>query len=132
MEWILEDNKITKSRCFTMLQDANIKLPAMYRLGYNNNNCIGCVKGQMSYWNKIRVDFPLHFDKMARLERKLNVAICKSYAKDGKRKRIFLDSLDPNAGTRHKLPDIDCGVLCLNDTAMREEAEYALKEKLEI
>ena len=22
-----------------------IEIPVMYRLGYNNNNCVGCVKG---------------------------------------------------------------------------------------
>ena len=32
-------------------------------MGYNNNNCIGCIKGGMGYWNKIRVDFPEVFEK---------------------------------------------------------------------
>ena len=40
----------------------------MYKLGYNNNNCIGCVKGGQAYWNKIRIDFPETFNKMAKLE----------------------------------------------------------------
>ena len=30
----------------------------MYDLGYPNNNCIGCIKGGMGYWNRIRKDFP--------------------------------------------------------------------------
>jgi hypothetical protein len=85
----------------------------MYKLGYNNNNCIGCVKGQAGYWNKIRVDFPDAFDRMAKMERKLNVAINKTYAGDGKRKRIFLDELDPSAGRNVPMPEIDCGVLCI-------------------
>ncbi len=37
----------------------------MYDLGYPNNNCIGCVKGGMGYWNKIRKDFPEVFQKRA-------------------------------------------------------------------
>lgn len=112
-EWILADADISKNDCYRMVSDAGIELPAMYKLGYNNNNCVGCVKGQAGYWNKIRVDFPEAFDRMALMERQLNVAINKSYAGDGKRKRVFLDELDPNAGRNVKPPDIECGVLCL-------------------
>ena len=113
VEWILLDNNIHKNDCYRMLQEAGIDLPMMYKLGYNNNNCIGCVKGQAGYWNKIRVDFPDAFDRMAKMERKLNVAINKTYAGDGKRKRIFLDELDPSAGRNVPMPEIDCGVLCI-------------------
>jgi PP-loop superfamily ATP-utilizing enzyme len=113
VEWILLDNGVKKNDCYRMLQEAGIDLPMMYKLGYNNNNCIGCVKGQAGYWNKIRVDFPDAFDRMAKLERKLNVAINKTYAGDGKRKRVFLDELDPSAGRNVPMPDIDCGVLCI-------------------
>lgn len=113
IEWILYENKITKTDCYKIIQEANIDLPMMYKLGYNNNNCIGCVKGQAGYWNKIRVDFPEMFKKMAEQERKMDVAINKTYAGDGKRKRIFLDELDPCAGRNIKEPDIECGVLCL-------------------
>lgn len=52
-----------------MLWKAGIKIPAMYKMGYNNNNCIGCVKGGMGYWNKIRKDFPEVFAQMAQIER---------------------------------------------------------------
>ena len=113
-EWILLDRGITKGTCYRIIRDAGIELPTMYKLGYNNNNCVGCVKGQQGYWNKIRVDFPRVFQKMAKQERKMNVAICKTYAGDGKRKRVFLDELDPNAGRYQPLPDIECGVLCVS------------------
>ncbi len=112
VEWVLNDLGITKTDCYRLLQSAGITLPAMYLMGYNNNNCIGCVKGQAGYWNKIRRDFPDAFLRMATLERKMNVAINKSYAGDGKRKRVFLDELDPLAGRGVPLPDIDCGVMC--------------------
>ena len=74
---------------------------------------IGCVKGQAGYWNKIRVDFPEAFDRMAKQERKMGVAINKSYAGDKKRKRVFLDELDPKAGRDVPLPDIECGAICI-------------------
>jgi len=112
LAWVLRDEGITKSECYTRIMQAGIELPAMYRLGYNNNNCIGCVKGQMGYWNKIRKDFPEAFARMARQERKMNVAICKTEA-GGVRRRVFLDELDPSAGHHPSEPDIECGVLCL-------------------
>ena len=112
-DWILRNCNVTKRDTLTRLKAAGIALPEMYRLGYKNNNCIGCVKGQAGYWNKIRVDFPDAFDRMAKQERKMNVAINKSYAGDKIRKRVFLDELPPNAGRYKSEPDIDCGILCL-------------------
>lgn len=113
VEWVLRDAGVSKSDCYRIIQRAGIELPAMYLLGYNNNNCIGCVKGQAGYWNKIRVDFPDAFNRMAETERKLGVAINKSYAGDGKRKKVFLDELDPSAGRGVPLPDIECGAICV-------------------
>ena len=107
----LIEHNLSKDDCFTTIANAGIRLPAMYLLGYRNNNCIGCVKGQAGYWNKIRRDFPEVFERMARMERELNVALCKSYAVDGKRKRIFLDELDPGFG---RYEPIECGLFCGN------------------
>lgn len=112
-DWILRDNNITKRDTLVTIKKAGIELPAMYKLGYKNNNCIGCVKGQKGYWNKIRVDFPDAFQRMAEQERKMNVAINKSYSRDGKRIRVFLDELPPDSGNFQKEPDIECGILCL-------------------
>lgn len=42
----------------------------------------------------------------------LDAAICKSYAGDGERKRVFLDELDPEAGRYEAEPDIACSTLC--------------------
>ena len=70
-EFPLVNSGITKADCHRIIRDAGIDIPAMYRLGYKNNNCIGCVKGGSGYWNKIRKDFPEIFEKMAKTERKL-------------------------------------------------------------
>ncbi len=107
----LIDAGYSKARCLEVLASAGIELPMMYRLGYRNNNCIGCPKGGQGYWNMIRCDFPEVFERMAKLERELNVAINKSYAGDGKRKRVFLDELDPAAG-RGFIEPMDCGLFC--------------------
>lgn len=115
-EFPLFEAGITKRRCHEIVREAGIELPMMYRLGYKNNNCIGCVKGQSGYWNKIRRDFPETFDRMATLERKLNAAICKKEGvTDGKRwrKRVFLDELPPDTGRYEAEPSLECGVLCV-------------------
>jgi len=85
------------------LEKQGIKRPTMYTLGYNNNNCIGCVKGGMGYWNKIRTDFPGHFKKMADAERLVGNSCIRG---------IFLDELDPEAGRKQKIVTPDCGNFC--------------------
>lgn len=111
-DWILADSGISKRDCLRMVRDAGIPLPAMYRLGYRNNNCIGCVKGGMGYWNKIRKDFPEAFARMAAQERKMDVAICSTKSSTKKRLRVFLDELPPTAGRYESEPDFDCGPQC--------------------
>jgi len=76
---ILADAGLSKNDCYDFLALYGIKLPEMYLLGYRNNNCIGCVKGQMGYWNKIRIDFPDVFNRMSGLEREFNCALNKRY-----------------------------------------------------
>lgn len=103
----LIEKQLTKTDCLAILLKAGIKLPIMYQLGYNNNNCIGCVKGGMSYWNKIRIDFPETFLHMATLERKINATCLKDDCG-----RIFLDELDPNRGDNLKTLIPDCSLFC--------------------
>ena len=86
-----------------MLMQAGIDLPMMYKLGYKNNNCIGCVKGGKGYWNKIRVDFPEHFEQMCKQERKMNARVFKD---------VWLDELPPSAGNYKSEFEIECGVSC--------------------
>ena len=67
--------------------------PKMYELGYANNNCVGCVKGGMGYWNHIRKDFPEVFESRAKLEREVGHSMLKD--KNGP---VYLDKLEPNRG----------------------------------
>lgn len=111
---ILYDNGVSKNDCYRILSEAGIDLPEMYKLGYKNNNCIGCVKGQAGYWNKIRVDFPERFAEMAAIERTLGRTICKIEGSIGGkrwRKRVYLDELSPEAGRYESEADISCGIL---------------------
>jgi hypothetical protein len=102
--WVpLIEKGLNKVDCLAMLQNAGIELPQMYKLGYLNNNCIGCVKGGMGYWNKIRVDFPEQFDRMAKLERFKKQTIFKDR---------YLDELKPTDGNYPQEPDIECSIFC--------------------
>jgi hypothetical protein len=99
----LIERGIGKAEAHEILRASGIKRPAMYELGYHNNNCVGCVKGGMGYWNKIRVDFPEVFAARARLEREVGASCIKG---------VYLDELAPDAG-RHEGPIVDeCGILC--------------------
>ena len=104
---VLVEKGLTKQDCLAMIDRAGIEIPVMYKLGYTNNNCVGCVKGGLGYWNKIRVDFPDAFTKMAQTERLLGVKILKS-----KGERIYLDELPVGAGDYPSEVSIECGIFC--------------------
>ena len=97
---------ISKADCLGLVARRGIRLPAMYELGYQNNNCIGCVKGGMGYWNKIRDDFPDAFDRMARKERELGFALL-----GDKNGSVFLDELERGRGN-YKAEDMTCSPNC--------------------
>ena len=81
--------------------------PQTFWLGYDNNNCVGCVQGGMGYWNKVRVDFPETFDRMAKLERRLGNTVLRDNGE-----ALYLDELDPHRGNASDEPDIECSLLC--------------------
>jgi hypothetical protein len=99
----LIDKNISKKEAHEILKASGIKRPEMYNLGYNNNNCIGCVKGGMGYWNKIRRDFPSVFKLRAETERLIG-GTCLS--------GVYLDELNPNAGRKDNIIIDDCGIFC--------------------
>lgn len=99
----LIEKKLTKPECLYYLEQAGIERPEMYKLGYGNNNCIGCVKGGKGYWNKIRVDFPDYFERMAQAERKVGNSCLRG---------VYLDELHPREGARQKIVTPDCGNFC--------------------
>ena len=102
-EFPLIDKMLSKSDAHGILDNLGIKRPLMYDLGYSNNNCIGCVKGGMGYWNKIRVDFPEVFDRMAKLEREVGHSCING---------VYLDELDPNRGRMEDEIMPDCSIMC--------------------
>ena len=108
-EFPLIDHGLTKVDAHGLAAKLGLKRPAMYDLGYPNNNCIGCVKGGGGYWNKIRVDFPEVFKRRAEEERMIGHSCLRGR---------FLDELDPEYGRMQKVILEDCGVSC--ELALRD------------
>lgn len=112
----LIDRGLEHADCLAMVKNAGIELPVMYRLGYQHNNCVGCVKATgAGYWNKIRIDFPQQFGRMAEVSRRLGARMVKV---DGI--RVFLDELPTGSGDYQTEPEIQCGIFC--EMAQREYA----------
>jgi len=106
-EFPLIDRQLTKADAHGICASLGIKRPAMYEMGYSNNNCKGCVKGGKGYWNKIRRDFPGVFADRAKMEREIGHSIL--HDENGP---IFLDELDPNAGRMSDEILEDCSIFC--------------------
>lgn len=117
---ILVEEGITKADTLSIIERVGIEPHAMYQLGYKNANCIGCVKGKMGYWNRIRIDWPEVFDKMASVERTIGHSICKwdreEKGPDGERIRwsesCYLDKLPEGAGRFSTDQPGACGFTC--------------------
>jgi hypothetical protein len=113
----LIERGLTKEDCKAMVERAGIKLPAMYLLGYDNANCIGCVKGGLGYFRAVREDFPNQFERLAQAEDKVaglhgeNAYILRHRSGPLKGQRFPLRELP--AGIAHRgdpLPS--CGLFC--------------------
>lgn len=105
----LIDSDMSKTDAHELCNKLGIKRPAMYDLGYPNNNCIGCVKGSLGYWNKIRADFPEVFEDRAKMEREIGASMMHT-KKDGK---IYLDELEKHRGRMNAPIEVEeCGLFC--------------------
>ena len=108
VDWVLANAGFTKDDCYARIKEVGIAIPAMYQLGYNNNNCLGCVKASSAkYWNMTRRDFPDVFERRVEQSRELGVRLTRF-----KGERIFLDELPPNYRPADDLEDISCGPEC--------------------
>lgn len=104
VEFPLIERNLTKKDVHAICDELGLKRPAMYDLGYANNNCIGCVKGGRGYWNRIRRDFPEVFERRAKQEREIGHSCIKG---------VFLDELDPASGRMETEIMPSCSFDCL-------------------
>lgn len=81
----------SKTKCIEIVEEANIKIPRAYQLGFHNNNCLKtmCIQGGIGYWQKVQRDMPEKFNTMADMEHELTdlkgepVTMLKDQAKEG-------------------------------------------------
>lgn len=106
---ILIELNLSKQDCFKTIREAGIELPNVYKLGYPNANCIGCVKaGSPTYWNHVRKNHPEVFEDRATQSRDIGAKLVKY-----KGNRLFLDELSVGArGRSMKSMDVECGIFC--------------------
>lgn len=110
---VLIEEGLTKKDCFKIIHEAGIELPEIYRLGYPNANCIGCVKATSpTYWNHVRSTFPDIFKERAEQSREIGAKLVRV-----KGERIYLDELDPSAVGRPMKKDyVECGIFCKEES----------------
>ena len=111
-EFPLIEQHISKAEAHGICDRLGIKRPAMYDLGYPNNNCIGCVKGGKGYWNRIRKDFPTVFRRRAKQEREIGHSCIKG---------VFLDELGEDEGRMDTEVFPECSFMCLGFDGLEDE-----------
>jgi hypothetical protein len=106
---ILIEENYSKQDCYDHLLRDGIEPPVIYKLGYPNANCIGCVKATSpTYWNHVRSVHPDVFEQRAVQSRDIGTRLVRH-----KGKRIFLDELPSDAiGRPMKNLDFECGIFC--------------------
>lgn len=106
---VLIEDGIKKADCYRIINEAGLRLPEIYNLGFPNANCIGCVKASSAtYWNHVRETFPEVFKQRAEMSRRIGAKL--AWYKGG---RIFLDELPHDAkGRPMKNMDFECGIFC--------------------
>lgn len=113
-DWLLRDQGYNKKRCFRHLEAAGIKLPEIYSLGFENANCIGCVKASSPhYWARVRRLFPDVFARRADQSRRFGARLTRINGE-----RVFIDEIPPAddlalwANIEAVKEDLSCGPQC--------------------
>jgi len=116
LRWVLVDHCITKEDCYEELRKSGIALPAMYRLGFDNNNCPGCVKSSSPwYWDMCRRHFPEVFKRRCEQSRAIGCRLVEI----SHHQRIFLDELPSGPFKKNKRENLSCGPECGIPTQQR-------------
>jgi len=142
----------TKKDCIKIVQDAGLRVPRTYELGFLNNNCFntGCVQGGIGYWQKMKREFPEKFDAMAEMEHKLTalkgkpVTMLKDQSNEAKKSGSQLVFLKPHKEYpfikdlsmmkgREPKPLFECNGFCgVNDLDERKSTEKEINYQLEM
>jgi hypothetical protein len=113
-EFPLIDYGLDKSDCLALVNDAGIELPRMYRMGYDNANCIGCPKGGQNYWQRIRRDFPERFHQFKIIQEDIGSGANFLRFRSGPRigERMSLAELPEGDGNLAEEQSFSCSFYC--------------------
>lgn len=133
----LIDRKYRKADCLRLIDREGIELPAAYRLGFNNNNCLktGCPQGGIGYWKHFKEVFPAEFAAVAEMEREISTA---AGSPRTILKNAFLLPNESYPGSRHlaqlrgrhSKPLEDCNGFCGLDDPMSNDLFGKLLEEI--
>lgn len=85
----LIERGLTKAACFALLEDAGLKRPRIYDMGYPNGNCPGCVKATSpDYWALVRLRHPEVFARRAEQSRRFGARLARLNGE-----RVFIDEI---------------------------------------
>ncbi len=110
----LIEKNLTKADCLSIIDRVPLVLPRMYRLGYDNANCIGCPKGGQNYWQAIREDFPEQFVQIKTIQESIGPGAYFLQFRSGPRKgeRMSLADLPAGRGNMADEPSFSCSFFC--------------------
>lgn len=111
----LIERDLSHDDCLAIVDRAGLVLPLMYRMGYSNANCIGCVKGGQNYWQRIRRDFPTQFVQIQAIQEDIGPGAYFLQHRSGPRKgeRMSLAELPPGDGNLAEEPSFSCSFFCV-------------------
>lgn len=103
----LIDAGIDKRACLAMVESWGIRPPRVYAMGFQNANCIPCVKATSpDYWSLVRLRFPAQFQRMAKLSRELGARLTRINDE-----RIFIDEIPADWPVTNPIQP-SCDFLC--------------------
>jgi hypothetical protein len=110
----LIDKNLSKSDCLAIVERAGIVIPRMYQLGFDNANCIGCPKGGINYWQKIRHHFPGRFIRIKAIQEEIGPGAYFLRFRSGPRQgeRMALAELPEGCGNMADEPSFSCSFFC--------------------
>ena len=130
VETPLIDRGITKAACLALLGKAGISPPRVYAMGFHNANCIPCVKATSpNYWALVRREFPEQFERMSKIEQRLNAKLTRI-----KGVRMQIKDIPEDQDTTEPIAPV-CDFMCgLAEQDLEEEASIVnlLNSKKEI
>jgi hypothetical protein len=97
LEFPLVNNKISNKEVATWFESTGIKLPLLYKLGFEHNNCSGgCVRQGKKQWKHLLNTLPEVYAERERVENELSVYLGKkvTYLKDCSLKELREDYMN--------------------------------------